>query len=80
MIREIVEVTDENYIIKFPQEFLGQKVEITVSKIEENNVDTATETLDREQRLQDIRERYAKYPRTSHENYKFDRDEANDFD
>lgn len=79
MIREIVEVTDEHYTIKFPQEFLGQKVEIIAFKIEETE-DKAIEVLDREQKLQDIRERYGKYPRTSHENYKFDRDEANDFD
>ncbi len=81
MIREIVESAENTYIINFPEELVGKKVEVIAFEIEEEKQHVLP-PLDasQESRLQDIRERYAKLPRTSHENYKFDRDEANNFD
>ncbi len=81
MIREIVESAENTYIINFPKELVGKKVEVIAFEIEEekqNLLPPLDET--QESRLQDIKERYAKYPRTSHDNYKFDRNEANNFD
>lgn len=80
MIREIVESAENTYVLNFPKELVGKKVEVIAFEIEETKIDTDVETFDREQRLQDIRERCAKLPRISHENYKFDRDEANDYE
>jgi len=80
MIREIVEVAENTITLKLPEDLVGKKVEVIAFEIEETKINAEVETFDREQRLKDIRERYGKYPRTSHENYKFDRDEANNFD
>ncbi len=81
MIREIVESAENTYLINFPQELVGKKVEVIAFEIEEEKPNPLP-PLDatRESRLQDIRERYSKLPRTSHENYKFDRDEANNYE
>lgn len=81
MIREIVEVAEDTITLKLPEDLIGKKVEVIAFEIKEekpNSLSPLTETP--ESKLQDIRERYAKYPRTSHENYKFDREEANNFD
>ncbi len=80
MIREIVEVAEDTITLKLPEDLVGKKVEVIAFEIEETKINTEVETFDREQRLKDIRERYAQLPRISHENYKFDRDEANDYE
>jgi len=80
MIREIVESAENTYTLNFPDELIGKKVEVIAFEIEETKINIEVETFDREQRLKDIRERYAQLPRISHENYKFDRDEANDYE
>jgi len=80
MIREIVEVAEDTITLKLPEDLVGKKVEVIAFEIEETKINTGVETFDREQRLKDIRERYAQLPRISHENYKFDRDEANDYE
>ena len=82
MIREIVESAENSYVINFPKELVGKKVEVIAFEIEEEkpNALPPLDDATRESRLQDIRERYSKLPRTSHENYKFDRDEANNYE
>lgn len=78
MIREIVEIAEDTITLKLPEDLVGKKVEGIAFEIEEAKINTEAEIFDREQRLKDIRERYAQLPRISHKNYKFDRDEAND--
>ena len=81
MIREIVEVTENTFVLKFPDELIGKKVEITASEIVENQPNPlSTEIPFNPDKLKDIQERYDKLPRISHENYKFDRDEANNYE
>ncbi|WP_299289960.1 hypothetical protein, partial [uncultured Mucilaginibacter sp.] len=75
MIREIVEVTENTFVLKFPDELIGKKVEITASEIVENQLNPlSTEIPFNPDKLKDIQERYDKLPRISHENYKFDRE------
>ena len=81
MIREIVEVTENIFVLKFPDELIGKKVEITASEIVENQPNPlSTEIPFNPDKLKDIQKRYSKLPRTSHENYKFDHDEANNYE
>ena len=79
MIREIVEVAEDTITLKLPEDLIGKKVEVIAFEIGETQ-DQPAEILNREQRLQEIHERYDKLPRISHEHYKFDRDEANDYE
>ena len=81
MIREIVESAGNTFVLKFPDELIGKKVEITASEIVENQPNhLPTEIPFNVEKLKDIQERYDKLPRISHENYKFNRDEANNYE
>ena len=81
MIREIVESAGNTFVLKFPNELIGKKVEITASEIvEDQPTYIPTEIPFNPEKLQEINERYSKYPQISHENYKFDRDEANNYE
>jgi DNA repair ATPase RecN len=80
MIREIVESAENTYVINFPKELVGKKVEITASEVVDQTRSKPTEIPFNPDKLKDIQERYDKLPRISHENYKFDRDEANNYE
>lgn len=59
--------------IELPQDFVGEDVKLTA-------------VIERRQKpreavsLEDIERRYSKFPRIDMSKFKFDRDEANDFD
>ncbi len=81
MIREIVEVAEDTITLKLPLDLIGKKVEVIAFEIEEEKLNSLSSlTKTQESRLQEIHERYDKLPRISHEHYKFDRDEANNYD
>ncbi|MVN20152.1 hypothetical protein [Mucilaginibacter arboris] len=80
MIREIVEVAEETIILKLPKNLIGKKVEVIAYDITEQQNIVPAEIPFNPDKLKDIQERYDKLPRISHENYKFDRDEANNYE
>lgn len=80
MIREIVEVAEETIILKLPKNLIGKKLEIIAYDITEQQNIVPAEIPFNPDKLKDIQERYDKLPRISHENYKFDRDEANNYE
>jgi len=80
MIREIVEVAEETIILKLPKNLIGKKVEVVAYDITEQPNDGSADIPFNPEKLKDIQERYDKLPRISHENYKFDRDEANNYE
>lgn len=59
--------------IDLPEDFIGKHVRVTAVVEREKSRKTAAS-------LKDIHERYSKFPRIDMSKFKFDRDEANDFD
>lgn len=74
MIRELIKPTDNKYTLNLPDEMIGKTIEVLAFEIDSKNELPEVATL------QDIEERYSRYPIISHENYQFDRDEANDYE
>jgi hypothetical protein len=93
MIREIVKPAGSTYTLNLPDEMIGKTVEViafeienekqkniikkTIGQLKNEPEDTASNTI---KDLQDIRKRYSRYPLISHDGYKFDRDEANNYE
>jgi hypothetical protein len=59
--------------IDLPEEYIGKNIKVT-AYIERR------EKLPRAKSVEEIRERYSKFPKADLSKFKFDRDEANDFD
>lgn len=76
MIREIINQAEQNFMLRFPEGMIGKKVEIIAFEIEENNPGSG---LTKEERLLEI-ENLTKDSRVDLSNFKFNRDEANDYD
>ena len=83
MIREIVIPTENSYTLLLPDEFIGKKVEVIAFELEESIstelLDDQHSMLEVEDRLQRIQSALKGYTFNSG-GYKFDRDEANDYD
>ncbi|MGZ3754818.1 MAG: hypothetical protein ACXVAY_10220 [Mucilaginibacter sp.] len=78
MIRELIKPIENSYLLNLPNEMIGKTVEIIAFEIE--NEESSTNTIEAAQNIQTIREKYARYPVISHDNFKFNRDEANDYE
>jgi len=72
MIREIVKPTKNTYTLNLPDEMIGKVVEVIAFEIEKEADVSATSSS-----IEDIKKKYSKYPLISHDQYKFDRDDAN---
>lgn len=59
--------------IELPADFVGKNIKVTA-------VVERREKPRRAKSLEEIRERYSKFPKTDLSKFKFDRDEANNFD
>jgi hypothetical protein len=57
---------------------VGKTVEVIAFEIEDNN--RPIDEIKVNQSLQDIKNKYSRYPVISHDNYRFNRDEANDYE
>jgi hypothetical protein len=77
MVREIVKSAGNSYTLNLPNEMVGKTVEVIAFEIVEEKQNTTTSSIEN---LNSIMQRYAQYPSTSHHNYKFNRDEANDYE
>ncbi|MGV3601550.1 MAG: hypothetical protein ACO1N1_10125 [Dyadobacter fermentans] len=62
--------------IELPESFVGEHVKL-IAIIEKKKF---IESLSHAERLEQIRTTYSKFPRRDLSNYKFDREEANDFE
>ena len=76
LIREIIVPTDNTYLLKLPDEMIGKHVEIIAfESVANRNVDIK----ERERRRMEIREIF-KDSLVDLSNFKFDRNEANNYD
>ncbi|HWZ16462.1 MAG TPA: hypothetical protein VNW95_14580 [Mucilaginibacter sp.] len=78
MIRELIKPVDNTYILNLPDEMVGKTVEIIAFEID--NDESQPIELKSAQSILDIKKRYASYPVISHDNYRFNRDDANDYE
>jgi hypothetical protein len=76
MIRELIKPIDNTYLLNLPDEMIGKNIEVIAFEIE--NDDKSVNEVKSIQSIQNIKESYARLPRISHDNYQFNRDEAND--
>lgn len=80
MVRQIVVPEDTRLVLDLPEEFIGKRVEITATPLEETESSLAEPTdAEREARRQRLEKALEGY-RINMGGYKFDRDEANDYD
>lgn len=73
MIRELIKPSGNTYILNLPDEMVGKTVEVIAFEIEESKEVKATS-------IQDIKQKYSRYPVISHDDFQFSRDEANDYE
>lgn len=72
MIREIVKPAGKTYTLNLPDDMIGKTVEVIAFEIEKN-----ADPVHGPKNVADIKSKYSKYPPISHEDYQFNRDEAN---
>ena len=77
MVREIVKSAGNSYTLNLPNEMVGKTVEVIAFEISEEKQNFNIGSKDN---LNSIIQRYSQYPPTSHHNYKFNRDEAKDYE
>jgi len=78
MVREVIKPKKNTYILNLPNEMVGKTVEVIAFEID--NIKDKVAKAKSSQDIQDIQERYSRYPVISHDNYQFNRDEANDYE
>jgi hypothetical protein len=78
MIRELIKPDKNTYLLNLPDEMVGKTVEVIAFEIEDNN--RPIDEIKVNQSLQDIKNKYSRYPVISHDSYRFNRDEANDYE
>jgi len=77
MIRELIKPSGNTYILNLPDEMVGKTVEVIAFEIENNDKSIEAKEV---KNLQDIKQKYARYPVISHDDFQFSRDEANDYE
>ncbi|WP_299584722.1 hypothetical protein [Mucilaginibacter sp.] len=77
MVRELITPVNNKYILNLPDEMIGKTVEVIAFEVDSKEDVLKVKPT---QNIQDIKERYSRYPIISHDNYQFNRDEANDYE
>ncbi|MBK1440144.1 hypothetical protein JHJ32_09120 [Parapedobacter sp. ISTM3] len=78
MVRTIIKPTKNSLTIRLPDNLVGKTVEVLAFELETPKVDE-TVTADKEKRIKALEKGLNKY-RMDLSGFKFDRDEANDYD
>ena len=71
MVRELITPVNNKYILNLPDEMIGKTVEVIAFEVD-NKEDVLK--VKPAQNIQDIKERYSRYPIISHDNYQFNRE------
>ena len=81
MVRKIVIPQERTYVLELPEEFVGKEVEVLAFEVEEEGSmhEISPSPQKKPERLQQIRDTFAKY-RVDMGDFKFDRDEANNYE
>jgi hypothetical protein len=79
LIREIIVPTGNTYTLNLPDEMIGKQIEVIAKEVEAPTVSENSAIEARTQKIEQIREIY-KDCLVDLSNFKFDRDEANNYD
>ena len=77
MIRELIKPSGNTYILNLPDEMVGKTVEVIAFEVESSETVNEIKEI---KSLQDIKQKYSRYPVISHDDFQFSRDEANDYE
>jgi hypothetical protein len=80
MIREIVKPNSNTYILQIPDEMIGKTVEVIAFEIEEKKSSLLPTDEHLQGGIDEILGKYNKHPKITHEGFRFDRDEANNYE
>ena len=81
MIREIVKPEGNTYLLQLPDEIVGKTVEVIAFEIEEKKPNFPRMSTEQSHgEVDEILGKYNKHPKISHEGFKFDRDDANNYE
>ena len=81
MIREIVKPERNTYLLQLPDEMVGKTVEVIAFEIEEKKPNLPQENAEQLRgEMDEILSKYNRHPKITHERFKFDRDEANNYE
>ncbi|MEO3403934.1 hypothetical protein AAFN85_08520 [Mucilaginibacter sp. CAU 1740] len=78
MVRTILKPERNSLTIKLPDNFVGKVIEVIAFEIEQN-ADEQVATEEKKKRIEDLNKVLNKH-RVDLTNFKFDRDEANDYE
>jgi hypothetical protein len=76
MVREIVKSAKQTYTLNLPDDMVGKTVEVIAFEIKTNDVEENPPGKS----LLEIEKKYAQYPMISHKDFRFNREEANDYE
>ena len=80
LVREIIYPTENNYTLRLPDEMIGKQVEVIAFEIEKTSKKEVSDKMERvKESLQNLQSIF-KDNRVDLSNFKFDRDEANNYD
>src|SRR5271156_2013048 len=79
MLRQIITPLESSFTIQLPKEMLGKTVEIIAFELKEGNKGLPLDEKDKQQRIKRI-EGITKNSLVDMSTFKFNRDEANDYD
>ena len=81
MIRKIITPQERTLVLELPEEFVGKAVEVLAFEVEDEDSthEISRSTQKKSERLQQIRDTFAKY-RVDMSDFKFDRNEANNYE
>ena len=81
MIREIIKPERNTYLLQLPDEMVGKTVEVIAFEIEEKKPNLPQENAEQLRgEMDEILSKYNRHPKITHEGFKFDRDEANNYE
>lgn len=79
MIRTILKPTKNSLTIRLPDNLVGKVVEVLAFELSSSPTESLV-AVDKEQRIKALEKGLSKYRRTDLSGFKFDRNEANDYD
>ncbi len=79
LVREIIIPTDNSYLLRLPDNMIGKHVEVIAFELKKPALEDNETKDDRNQKIAEIREIF-KDSLLDLSNFKFDRDEANNYD
>lgn len=79
MIRKILVPQERKLVLELPEEFIGKEVEVLAFELRQKEDDIDPSTLTKEERIAHLKKKLEPFT-TDMSEFKFDRNEANDYE